>query len=46
MDRPLIQGECGLARLLDAAGDAIAVERTHLVKRLEDHEIQRALKDG
>ena len=32
--------------LLDAAGDAVAVQRAHLLQRLEDHEIERALEDG
>lgn len=33
------------ADLFDAAGDAVAVQRTHGVKGLEYHEIERALQD-
>ena len=38
-------GEQSLAGLLDAARDSIAVLLSHDVKRLEDHQRQRALPD-
>jgi hypothetical protein len=41
----LIDDERLLADLLDPAGDAVAVERSHLLQRLEDHQVERALQD-
>ena len=46
INRPLIDDDRLLADLLDPTSDAVAVQRTHLLQRLEDHEIERALEDG
>ena len=45
VQRAVVEGEAIPARLLDAAGDAVAVERAQALERLEDHEGERALPD-
>ena len=45
VERALIDGEEIAADLLDAAGEAVAVERAEDVESLEDHEGEGALED-
>ena len=45
VDRALIDLERFFADLLDAAGDAVAVERAHGGESFEDHEVERALEN-
>ena len=45
VDRALIELQDVLADLLDAPGDAVAVQRPHRVERLQHHQIERALQD-
>lgn len=45
IERALIDGEEVTADLLDAAGQAVAVERAEDVEGLEDHEGEGALED-
>jgi hypothetical protein len=45
VDRALVDLERFFADLLDAAGDAVTVERAHGGERLEDHEIESALEN-
>jgi hypothetical protein len=40
----LIELQHVLADLLDAAGDAVAVQRPHRHQRLQHHQIERALQ--
>jgi hypothetical protein len=46
INRSLINDDRLLSDLLNPTSDAVAVQRTHLLQRLEDHEIERALQDG
>ncbi len=45
VERALVDGEEIAADLLDAAGEAVAVERAENVESLEDHEGESALED-
>lgn len=45
IERALVHGEEIAADLLDAAGEAVAVERAEDVESLEDHEGESALED-
>src|SRR5215204_3216788 len=44
IDRSLVQRQRAFGNLLDAAGDAVAVQRSHPVESLEDHQVQRAVR--
>src|ERR1041384_2574008 len=44
IDRALIDPQRLLRDLLDAAGNAVAMQRAHGVERLQHHEIERALQ--
>ena len=45
VDGSLVQLQRVVADLLDAARDAVAVQGAHALERLQDHQIERALKD-
>src|SRR5688572_11986106 len=45
VERAVVEAEAVLARLLDAASDAVAVERTEDFEGLENHQGERALLD-
>ena len=44
VDGALVQLQGVVADLLDAAGDAVSVQRPHAVERLQHHQIERALQ--
>src|SRR5258708_1815139 len=44
VDRPLVQQHFVAAHLLNPPGNAVAVERSHGCKRLQDHEVQSSLQ--
>ena len=43
VERAVVEREAVLARLLDAASDAVAVQRSEHLEGLEDHQGERAL---
>jgi hypothetical protein len=45
VDGALVEEDFVAADLLDAAGDAVAVETAHGVEGLEDHEVEGALEE-
>jgi hypothetical protein len=43
VDRTFVELQDGIAHLLDAAGDTVAVLGTQGVERLQHHQVERAL---